>query len=42
VGQVLFLNARETVLNEALVGFGLGLFVQMLDGAVEEAARQGL
>ena len=39
VRQVLFLDAREAVLDGALVGLGLGLLAQVLDGADEKAAR---
>jgi hypothetical protein len=38
VGQVLLLDAGEAVLDGALVGLGLGLLAQVLDGADEEAA----
>ena len=38
VREVLFLDAGEAVLDGALVGLGLGLFAQVLDGADEEAA----
>ena len=38
VREVLLLDAGEAVLDGALVGLGLGLLPQMLDGADEEAA----
>ena len=38
VRQVLLLDAGEAVLDGALVGLGLGLLAQVLDGADEEAA----
>ena len=38
VGQVLLLNAGEAVLDGALVGLGLRLLAQLLDGADEEAS----
>ena len=38
VRQVLLLDAGEAVLDGALVGLGLGLLAQVLDGAGEEAA----
>ncbi len=36
--QVLLLDARKTVLDGALVGFGLGLLAQMFDGADKKAS----
>ena len=38
VREVLFLDAGEAVLDGALVGGGLGLLAEVLDGADEEAA----
>ena len=38
VRQVLLLDAGEAVLDGALVGLGLGLLAQVLDGAGQEAA----
>ena len=38
VRQVLLLNAGEAFLDSALIGLGLGLLAQVLDGADEEAA----
>jgi hypothetical protein len=39
VRQVLFLNARETVLNVTFILGSLGLFAQVLNDAGQEAAR---